>query len=228
MIAELARRSVGKLSNTVRLLRYNSQVCYFLDINVRFKAYRCPSYDAFFNRAPILERHLTTCSERVEHVYPNNMYQLRETLFDKLDSFGIPYMDNQKLFSNMAILDIQSICVADESFRDTETTTWVGKNVSLSASIQAPIFVSDPIPCDLVLSFIDENFAMQSKTQIKMNLPQIETAIKSGFARILETLNQRRSYCVGTEDDNSSTQFLQMQKNKLITLPEHSERYCKL
>ena len=32
---------------------------------------------------------LVRCSERVKHIYPKNVYQLRETLFDKLDSFGI-------------------------------------------------------------------------------------------------------------------------------------------
>ena len=38
------------------------------------------------------------------------MYQLRETLFEKFDSFGIPYTENQKLFSNMAIFDFEPIC----------------------------------------------------------------------------------------------------------------------
>ena len=65
MIGGLARRSVGKHDNTVRLLRYNSHICYAFDINVLFKAYHCPSCDTFFNRAPNLERNLTTCSETV-------------------------------------------------------------------------------------------------------------------------------------------------------------------
>ena len=73
MIGELARRSVGKHCNTVRLLRYNSQICYVFDINVLLKAYSCPTFDTFFNRAPNLERHLTTCSKRVKHVYQKNV-----------------------------------------------------------------------------------------------------------------------------------------------------------
>ena len=146
-----------------------SHNCYVLDINVLFRAYRCPSCDTFLNRAPYLERHLITCSERVKHVYAKNVYQLCETLFDKLQSFGIPYTDNEKLFSNLAIFDFESICVEDESFKDTETTTWIGKHIPISVSIpsnliQEPIFLCDPTPRDLVLSSIDalENLATQN------------------------------------------------------------------
>ena len=60
MIGELARRSVGKHSNTVRLLRYNKHICHVSDINTLFKAYRCPSCDEFIKEAYDLKQHLTT------------------------------------------------------------------------------------------------------------------------------------------------------------------------
>ena len=161
MIGELARRSVGKHSNTVGLLRYNSPIRYVFDINEHFKAYRCPSCDTF-NTAPNLERHLTTFSDRVKHVYPKNVYHLRETLFDKLDSFGIPYTDTQILFNNIAIFfHFESICVEDENFKDTETTTYNGKYISIKVPISSnlitePIFLCNhPNLRHLVSSFID-------------------------------------------------------------------------
>ena len=63
---------------------------------------------------------------------------------------------------------------------------------------------------------------------MRMNFLQIETAVKSRVVLLLETLKERRSHCAGfeAEDDNSSTGFLQMQKNQLIDLHEHFERYC--
>ena len=51
MIGEPARRSVGKHSITVRLLRYNSHICHVSIINALFKAYRCPSCDEFIKTA---------------------------------------------------------------------------------------------------------------------------------------------------------------------------------
>ena len=132
VIGELTRRSVQKYDNTVRLLRYNNHICYVSNNNADFQSFRCPNCDTFFNRTFNLERHLTTCSERVRNIYPRNVYQIQKTLFDKLDSFGIKYTSQQKLFRNLEIFDFESICVQDESFKDTKTATWIGKHVSIS------------------------------------------------------------------------------------------------
>ena len=183
----------------------------------------------------------------MKHIYPKNVYQLRETLFDKLSSFGIQYTDDQKLFSNLAVFDFESICIPEEKFKNTDTTTWIGKHVPISVSISSkliaePLFLSNSNPRDLVESFIDavECLATQSKVQTKLKFLEIETAIKSKLSRTLESLierccrNQRvfefMDHCF--EDDNeekdASTQFLQMQKNQLIELQEHLERYCNV
>ena len=88
-IGELARRSVQKYENTVRLLRYNNHICYVNNSNAVFQSFFCPDCDTFFNKTINLEKHLTTCSERVENIYPKNVYQTQETLFDKLDSLEL-------------------------------------------------------------------------------------------------------------------------------------------
>ena len=111
IVGELARQSVKKYEKTVQLLRYNNHICYVSKLNAVFQAFRCPICDTFFNKTFNLERHLTTWSERVKNVYPRNVYQIRKTLFDKLDSFGIKYTSEQKLFKNVAIFDFESICV---------------------------------------------------------------------------------------------------------------------
>ena len=100
IIGEFARPSVQKYENNMRLLRFNNHVCYVNNINAVFQSFCCPKIDTFFSRRCTLERHLTTCSERVKNVYPRKVYQIRETLFDKLDSFGIKYTSEQKLFKN--------------------------------------------------------------------------------------------------------------------------------
>ena len=173
----------------------------------------------------------------MKHIYPKNVYQLRETLFDKLDSFNIQYRDDQKLFNILAVFDFESICIPEQKFKNTETTTWIGKHVPISVSISSnliamPIFLCNSNPRDLVESFIDavEGLATQSKAQMKLKIREVETAIKSKLTPTLESLNERRcrsqrvfefeDQCL--EDDNeekdASTQFLQMQKNQLIEL----------
>ena len=101
---------------------YNNHICYVNNINAVFQSFRWPNRDTFFNRTFNLERNLITYSERVKTLYPRIVYRIRETLFDKLDSLGINYTSEQKLFKNLAILDFESICIQEETFRNTIKT----------------------------------------------------------------------------------------------------------
>ena len=158
LIGELALRSIQKFEKSVKLLRYNNHICYVSDMNSFFKSFRCSTCDTVFSMTGNLERHLITCSERVKHIYPKNVYQLRETRFEKLDSFSIPYREDQKLFKNLAVFDFESICVKEETYKETETTKWTGEHVPISVPISSnvipePIFLCNSDPRHLVSSF---------------------------------------------------------------------------
>ena len=195
----------------------------------------------FFNRKFNLERHLITCSERVKNVYPKNVYQTQETLFDKLASFGIEYTNEQTLFKNLARFDFESMCVQEKSFKDTDTTKWIGKHIPISVSISSiivkvPIFLCNSDHHHLVTSFIValENLALQSKTIMKSLFFDIETMINIKLGSILEKLTQRHNRREQADlddcDDETcySTQFLQIQTKQLIELQEHLKRYCNV
>ena len=146
----------------------------------------------------------------------------------------------------MAVFDFESICVKEETFQETETTKWIGKHVRISVKISSilisePIFLCNSDPRHLVSSFVGalESLATQSKAQSKLRFFEVETAIKIKLSSILEQLNQRHGqrervidydndeYFNDTaEEKQLSTQFLQMQKNQLIDLQEHFERFC--
>ena len=211
-----------------------------------FKSFRCSSCDTIFSNTGNLERRLITCSKRVKHIYPKNVYQLRETLFEKLDSFNIPYRDDQNLFKNLVVFDFESICVRERTYKETETTKWIGKHVPISVSISSnlipePIFLCNSDPRHLVSSFVSalEGLATQSKAQMKLKFIEVETAILIKLSSTLEQLNQRHSqrervidydndeYFNDTvEEKELSTQLLQMQKNHLNDLQARFERHC--
>ena len=141
--------------------------------------------------------------------------------------------------------DFESICVKEEAYKETETTKWIGKHVPISVSISSnlipePILLRNSDPRHLVSFIVGafEGLAKQSKAQMKLRFFGVETAIKIKLSIILEQLNQRHSqqkrvidhdndeYFNDTvEERELSTQFLQMQKNHLIDLQEHFERY---
>ena len=47
IVGDLARRSVQKYENTVRLLRYNNHICYVDNTSAVFQSFRCPNCDTF-------------------------------------------------------------------------------------------------------------------------------------------------------------------------------------
>ena len=50
IIGEIARRSVEKYENTVRLLRYNNHICYVNNIIAVFQSFCCHNCDNFFQQ----------------------------------------------------------------------------------------------------------------------------------------------------------------------------------
>ena len=121
LIGELCRRSIQKYEKGFKLLHYNKHTCYVTNIIALFKAFRCTTCDQFFSKMGNLERHLVTCSDGAKHIYPKNVYELRETLFEKLDAINIPYRKDQKLFKNLATFYFESICVKEDSYKQTTT-----------------------------------------------------------------------------------------------------------
>ena len=206
IIGKLARRSVLKNDNTVRLLRYNNQICYMSNINAVFQYFRCLNCDTFFSRKFNLEQHLTICSQGVKNVYPRNLYQILETLFDKLDSFGIKYSGQQKLSKNLAIFDFESICVHEESFKDSKKTTWIGKHVPISVSIspnlvEEPTFLYNSDPHHLVSSFIGTLEGLASKTEAQMkfffliSIPQLRLGWAASWRKLPDVIIDECTRC---------------------------------
>ena len=213
LIGELARRSIQKFEKSDKLLRSNNHICCVSDMNSFFKSFRCSTCNTIFLKTGSLERHLITCSYRFKHVFSKNVYQLKETLFEKLDSFNIPFREDQRLFKNLAIFGFAYDCVKEETYNETETTKWTGKHVPISVSISSnlipePIFCSSN-PWHLVSSFISAlaGLATQRKAQMKLKFIEIETAIKKKLSSALEQLNQRhsqREWVIDFDDDEFS------------------------
>ena len=176
-VDELARRSIEMYENSINLLRYNNQICCVNDINTFFKRFRCPKWDTLIKHAGHFNRHVKSCEDRIQHIYPKTVYTLRENLFDKFYGFRVRYEEDQKLFKNLPVFDFESICVPSNELRDTNTTTWIGKHeptcVSISPNLlQEPIFLCNKDPKTLIVSFVEalEELASKSKAEVLQKL----------------------------------------------------------
>ena len=180
----------------------------------------------------------------MKHIYPKNVYELRETLFEKLEGFNIPVSEDNKLFNNLAIFDFESICVPTEELKETQTTTWIRKHIPISVSISSnlidePIFFYNKDPQNLIIDFVSklELLAEKNKLEMRTKFQDIEVAVNERMKKIFDQLNERgkkyssnkieyKDECIeDSEAADMLTQFLRIQKNQLIDLKEHLERY---
>ena len=203
----------------------------------------------FFRRNSSLQRHLPKCEELFRNNYPRSVYQLRETLFDKLKAFDIEVTEDKLHITNVAVFDFESICVKNSTIADTETTTWDDKHEPISVSVtstllEQPIFICDTEPQSLVFSFVISLKNLARKTTLEMGLKftNIGTTIKEKLERITSTLNKRRRTFSPTfhidrdsafdnedeevEEKDASTQFLSSHSINLFELQQHFERYA--
>ena len=130
--------------------------------------------------------------------YTKSVYELRETLFLKLDAFNIPYRDELKLSRNLVKIDIESICNEEDSYKEMETTKGIRRHVPISVSvspslIREPIFFCNTDPHHLVSSFIITLEGLATHSKVEMKFIEAETAIKIKLCKILEQLNQRHN-----------------------------------
>ena len=190
-VGELARRSVQRYENTARLLRYNNHICCVNNINAVFQSFPCPTCETFIK----LKQHLTTCNERVKNIHSRNFSQVRQTLFGELNFFGIKYTSQRNLFKNLAKFAFESIYVRGEIFKETESTTWIGKHVPISVStssnlLEEPIFLYNSNPHYLFSLFIGtlEGLALQNKAKKKLIFLDNGTTIKINLGSFLEIL----------------------------------------
>ena len=116
-----------------------------------------------------------------------------------LSSWGLSEL-NTLMNKHLAIFDFESLCVQEESLKDTDTTKWNAKHVSISVSISSnlvkePIFLCKSDPHRLVTSFIGafENLALQIKALMKNLLSDIKTTVNIKLGSILKNLTQRHN-----------------------------------
>ena len=165
----------------------------------------------------------------MKHVYPKSVYELRETLLEKLERFNLPASEDNKLFKNLAIFDFKSICVPTEELKETQTTTWIGKQVPISVSVSSnlidePICLHNKDPQNLIVDFVSKLELLVEKSQLEMRtrFQGIDVAVNERTKKILDQLNERgKKYsnnkfeyvdeCLeDSEEADMSTQFLRV------------------
>ena len=95
-------------------MRYNNNISYVTNNTEVFQKLSCfiVHCHTFFNKIIVFEERSTGCSNEFENVYPRNVNQIREIRFDKLNSSGIKYTYQQKLFKILEIFYFETLALS--------------------------------------------------------------------------------------------------------------------
>ena len=246
MFAELTRRSSMKRSKTTSLLRYENHICWTADIDKFLEKFRCYVCDHFFDRSNNLEVHMRNCSEKTKHHYPSGAYQLSETIFERLEDVNINVPQELRLFCNLIVFDFESITVPDNTLRNTELTSWIGKHVPISVSISSnmlseTIFICNEDPLQLIRDFVSSltNIAEKSSLLMKEKLNNFVLQLEEKYWTVrqlvpvkdkqvptgAEDVIDNEAEPDGEEDEDLEIQRLRCELKMLSKLRQDFENY---
>ena len=108
-----------------------------------------------------------------KHHYPSGAYQLSEIIFERLEDVNINVPQELRLFCNLIVFDFESITVPDNTLRNTELTSWIGKHVPISVSISSnllseTIFICNKDPLQLIRDFVSSLTNIEEKSSLLM------------------------------------------------------------
>ena len=108
----------------------------------------------------------------MKQVYPRNLFELRETFFEKIDALNVHYKSEQNFFESLAILHFYSVYVNEEKYKELETTEWIGKHVPISVKFGSTthfLCIPDPHHLFSLVNFALQGLVFQSKAHNKLN-----------------------------------------------------------
>ena len=112
-LKELCHQSANLFSDTISLLQYYNHICWTKNIDKFLKKYSCRNCEKFSSGSFNFQRQFRSCSERITHRYPSGIYQLNETVFEKMSNQDIE-VENY-LFKNLVVFNFESITTHAQS-----------------------------------------------------------------------------------------------------------------
>ena len=165
------------------------------------------------------------------------MYQLKETVFERLEDIGIHVEKEIRLFTNFAFFDFESITVADNTLKNSDSTTWIGRHVPISVSISysfgSGVILCNSDPKQLVRHFI-ENLLEASQLSSVLVIEKFERVFNDLNEKITEyeefsdEVDNANSTVEGstTETESNVLDIGKLTLKSLYQLRDDLKKYC--
>ncbi|KAJ8314770.1 hypothetical protein KUTeg_006920 [Tegillarca granosa] len=132
--AESIYKSMGRYTDTMYVNMYEHHLSYIKDFAGYAKKFQCQTCDRHFYRSNNLLKHQRICTNKTKYVFPGGFFKANESIFEKLEQFGIVVPETERIFPWFITYDMESM-LERVSESSTERLVWTQKHVPISVSI---------------------------------------------------------------------------------------------
>ncbi len=131
-------KSIKDYADTINLDLYKYHVSYIKDFGEYAKSFQCNRCDRIFDRMVYLRTHGRSCYNKTTRIFPGGFHKKHETIFDRLESFGINVQSGQRRYEHFIFYDFESMLVKKER-KMSDTVQSVNVHVPICVGISASL-----------------------------------------------------------------------------------------
>ena len=138
-MAELVRRSRELYAQTMKLNLFKNHLSLVKDLNIYCHVFQYIKCDHLFSRHHDLTRHLKTCTNEVRETFPEGIYKIPPTVYEKLDDIGISISPQDRHFPFISCFDFKCHFSQENLPKNGPKLTYEVHHVSMSVAILSHI-----------------------------------------------------------------------------------------
>lgn len=179
-----------KFQEKIYMNLFEQHLSYITKFTAYAKKIQCPVCDRHFKRLADIKRHMKICSNITKYKLPGGMFQGEQSIFEKMEEFGIVYSKEEQFFPWFAVFDFEAILEKIHE-NNSPKLTWTAKHCPISVSIcsnvenynTAKCFVNDDLATLLTkminhLSEISSQAEQMAREKWKHAIQELEKLVR--------------------------------------------------
>ena len=189
-VTNLIFRSTLEGENPLLMNLFQDHFSYIKNINLYSKSFRCPKCDALWRHHGHFNRHLKTCEAGVKKFYGRGAFEVKESIYEKLEKGGISIPQHLRVFPFRATFDVECMLCKVFSQEDTVKTKYTSEHHLVSVSVCSNVPGFEEPQC-FVLSGDgkQEELVEQFIGYLKEISEKSSDILKQKFAEVLKSIS---------------------------------------